>query len=84
MKAIAGTSNTWRRSATRAASGANDWWQRSHRPGKGCTTVSVGWATRLSVVPLWPTWPPTGLSDASRSERVFLAKPSDDGGLLEL
>src|SRR5471032_2381574 len=54
-----------------------------HCCGTGCWIVSVGSATRLSVVPLWPVWPPGGLPDGSRNELVFLVSPSDDGGLLE-
>src|SRR5512133_4277772 len=80
----AGTSNTWRRSSMRASSSGNAAWQRWHCLGNAWSTVSVGSATRLSVLPLCPTWPPTLLPDDSRRERVFFARPSDEGGLLEL
>ena len=78
------TSNTWRRSSMCASSSGNAAWQRWHCLGNGWCTVSIGSATRLSVLPLCPTWPPTLLPGDSRRERVFFASPSDEGGLLEL
>ena len=47
--------------------------------------MPVGSATRLSVVPLWPGWPPTPLPDLLRNELVFgsLDRPSDERCWLE-
>jgi hypothetical protein len=44
-----------------------------------CLTIRSGSATRLSVSPLWPGWPPLVLPDGSR-RLVGFRKPSLDGG----
>ena len=45
-----------------------------------CLTIRSGSATRLSVSPLWPGWPPLVLPDGSRRLVGFFRKPSLDGG----
>ena len=46
--------------------------------------VSVGYATWCTVAPHYPAWAPALKPEGSGKERVFLTRPSDESGLLEL
>ncbi len=78
---IGGISKTWRASWPSAPLGG-PWPQRPHCT-ISWTTMASGVSTILSLLPLWPFYPPWGLLDPARRPLVF-PKGSREGGTLLL
>lgn len=79
-----GRSWTWRRSrSTPGVVSPSGIWQPTQTCGQ-CSTTSSGTATRRTVSPRWPIWPPGFLPLRRRKLLLFRANPSLEGGLLLL